>query len=462
MKELTLYPRLRPVLALADMAALGLAIWLAHLMRFYSTGFSAKWSALISHPAFLVTAAASGWILATAAGLYEPEVLRRPMEVPIRLLVVVVLWSVILVLASFAVWPKWSYGRGLLVLTAGLWLVTLVLNRLAAGVWLRRRRRIPALVVGDPAAAAQLCAELGPYRTAPWKAINVSHLPPDEIPTQVEALEAGLLVVAGTGVAGAAHFHLLGIPVVSALDIWAWLEERLPLDALPRELSVHPGFGTVHGVLVNRVAGVIDFVLAAILAVITAPLIALGALMVWLSDGWPVIYSQDRAGLFGRRFRIFKLRTMVRDAEPDGPQFTSGDDPRILAVGHLLRRLRIDELPQLWNILRGDMALVGPRPERPEYVTALAEDIPCYTWRLVVRPGATGWAQVNLAYARTLEEHRRKLEFDLYFIRERSLRLYALILLRTLSAVLVGSRHPVETRRGDEDATTSHPVQADG
>ena len=109
-------------------------------------------------------------------------------------------------------------------------------------------------------------------------------------------------------------------------------------------------------------------------------------------------------------------------------------------VGRLLRRLRIDELPQLLNVLRGDMSLVGPRPERPEFVAALAQTVPFYTFRLAVPPGLTGWAQVNMPYARSEEEHRRKLEYDLYFIRERSFGLYLLTLLRTASAALVGAR----------------------
>jgi len=145
-------------------------------------------------------------------------------------------------------------------------------------------------------------------------------------------------------------------------------------------------------------------------------------------------------GQFGRSFTMLKLRTMTRDAEHGGPAFTAEKDPRMLSIGRLFRRFRIDELPQLLNVLKGEMSLVGPRPEQPEFVSSLTEKIPYYAFRTAVLPGITGWAQVNVPYARDLDDHRRKLEFDLYFIRERSARLYWLTLLRTVSAALVGVR----------------------
>jgi lipopolysaccharide/colanic/teichoic acid biosynthesis glycosyltransferase len=153
-----------------------------------------------------------------------------------------------------------------------------------------------------------------------------------------------------------------------------------------------------------------------------------------------MLYRQSRVGQFGRNFTMLKLRTMVRDAEARGPTFTRAGDSRVLAVGRVLRRFRIDELPQLWNVLKGEMSMVGPRPERPEFVEELTREIPYYAFRTAVPPGITGWAQVNVPYAAEISAHRRKLEYDLYFIRERSTRLYLLTLLRTVSAMLVGVR----------------------
>ena len=185
---------------------------------------------------------------------------------------------------------------------------------------------------------------------------------------------------------------------------------------------------------------VLDVTLGAVMLVLAVPLVVPAALAIAITDGFPVFYLQWRVGQFGRSFRVVKLRTMRRDAEENGPAFAAKDDPRVTGVGRVLRRLRIDELPQLVNVLRGHMSLVGPRPERPEFVDELVRQIPYYTFRLAVPPGLTGWSQVSMPYARTIEDHRRKLEYDLYFIRERSVGLYLLILLRTLSVALTGVR----------------------
>jgi lipopolysaccharide/colanic/teichoic acid biosynthesis glycosyltransferase len=177
-----------------------------------------------------------------------------------------------------------------------------------------------------------------------------------------------------------------------------------------------------------------------VLLVVTAPRVAVAARAVLLAHGRPAFYLQTRVGRHGRPFRLVKLRTMRRDAERSGPAFATPDDPRVTTVGRVLRRLRLDELPQLVNVLRGEMSLVGPRPERPEFVAGLAREIPYYTFRLAVPPGLTGWAQIHIPSAVTVEEHRRKLEYDLYFIRERSFGLYLFTLLRTASAALVGTQ----------------------
>jgi len=168
------------------------------------------------------------------------------------------------------------------------------------------------------------------------------------------------------------------------------------------------------------------------------PLLALVAPLIRLESAGPVFYRQERLGRGGRPFTLLKLRTMVADAEPDGPVWASADDPRATGVGRWLRRTRLDELPQAVNILRGDMSLVGPRPERPAFVAQLAEAIPFYRARHAVRPGLTGWATIHQGYARSTEDALIKLQFDLYYIKHQSLLLDAYILLRTLAAVLRG------------------------
>ena len=176
----------------------------------------------------------------------------------------------------------------------------------------------------------------------------------------------------------------------------------------------------------------LEYVIALALLVLTAPLILATAMLVKLTSPGPAFYAQVRLGRRGRTFRLYKIRTMLHDAEKlSGPRWASPDDPRITPVGRFLRHTHLDELPQLWNVLRGEMSLVGPRPERPELVPALEQAIPHYRRRLLVRPGVTGLAQVQLPADSDMESVRRKLAYDLYYVREQGLWLDLRILLST-------------------------------
>ncbi len=161
-----------------------------------------------------------------------------------------------------------------------------------------------------------------------------------------------------------------------------------------------------------------DCLLAAVLLVLAAPVMAVGAILVKLTSRGPALYRQVRMGQGGRHFTLFKLRTMRQDAEAaTGPVWSTENDPRITPLGHLLRRTHIDEFPQLWNVLRGEMSLVGPRPERPEFVARLDWEVPWYRERLNVRPGITGLAQMCLPADASIDSVRRKVVYDLYYVR---------------------------------------------
>jgi exopolysaccharide biosynthesis polyprenyl glycosylphosphotransferase len=164
------------------------------------------------------------------------------------------------------------------------------------------------------------------------------------------------------------------------------------------------------------------------------------ALAIRLRGDGPVFYLQTRVGRYGRPFRMLKFRTMRVDAEDGAARWAQDGDPRRTGIGRFLRRTRLDELPQLWNVLVGDMSFVGPRPERPEFVSELERAIPYYAWRHVVRPGLTGWAQITYGYGASIEDARRKLEYDLYYIRHYSVGTDLFIVLRTVSAALRGAR----------------------
>jgi lipopolysaccharide/colanic/teichoic acid biosynthesis glycosyltransferase len=179
-----------------------------------------------------------------------------------------------------------------------------------------------------------------------------------------------------------------------------------------------------------------DFVVAVVLLVLSLPFIALAALLVKLTSRGPVLYSQTRLGLHGREFKIHKIRTMIHNCEhQSGPRWSTPGDPRITRVGRFLRATHIDELPQLWNVLRGEMSLVGPRPERPEFAYSLEALIPLYGERLIVRPGVTGLAQVQLPPDSDLEGVRRKLAYDLHYIQRLSFWLDVKIVLATVLKV---------------------------
>jgi sugar transferase (PEP-CTERM system associated) len=185
---------------------------------------------------------------------------------------------------------------------------------------------------------------------------------------------------------------------------------------------------------------VFDFSFSALTLLITLPLWPLIALAVKLSGAGPVFYSQERVGRHNRIFRLIKFRTMRPDAEVDGHMWSTPGDPRVTRVGRFLRRAHLDELPQLWNIFLGDMSIVGPRPERPEFVRELISEIPYYDERHLVKPGLTGWAQINYRYGCTVEDARRKLFLDLYYIKQMSLELDLVIIFRTLGILI---RHPI-------------------
>jgi len=166
-------------------------------------------------------------------------------------------------------------------------------------------------------------------------------------------------------------------------------------------------------------------------------LFPLAAIMILLESRLPILYKQIRSGKSGKQYTIYKFRTMYQDAEKDGKvQVTHEKDARITHVGSVLRRTHIDELPQFWNVLRGEMSIVGPRAERPELILEYQEEIPLYRARLLVKPGITGWAQINYGYSATVEQTIVKLEYDLYYIKHRSLPMDILIILRTITQVI--------------------------
>jgi sugar transferase (PEP-CTERM system associated) len=230
----------------------------------------------------------------------------------------------------------------------------------------------------------------------------------------------------------ACRFH--GMVVEDAVEFYERLNQKIALEGLtPSYLVFHGGFRWPS----RTVKRGLDVLLAILALLVTIPLFVLLPLLIKLSSSGPVFYRQERVGWQGRRFTILKFRSMRMDAEEPGSAIWAEEqDPRVTAVGRFMRRYRIDELPQLMNVLRGDMSMVGPRPERPEFIGRLTRDVPYYAYRLAVKPGITGWAQVKFRYGATVQDAAEKLQYDLYYIKHMSVRLDGLIALKTIHTVL--------------------------
>jgi exopolysaccharide biosynthesis polyprenyl glycosylphosphotransferase len=244
--------------------------------------------------------------------------------------------------------------------------------------------------------------------------------------------------------AASSGFRVLELP-----QFYEYAFGRVPLRDLPEAwfMSVMHAYQRPYSRLAKRS---VDLVGGALLLLLFAPLLPLLALMVRLTPG-PVILRQTRLGEHGRPFTIYKFRTMRADAEKFGHAvWAVENDPRITLAGRVMRRLRLDELPQIWNVVRGEMSIVGPRPERPEFVDQLLEAMPFWTRRHLVRPGLTGWAQVNRGYAADTEGSLEKLSFDLWYVRHRSLTVDLVICFRTLAAVVRGERPAAATAGSSE------------
>ncbi|MGH7036755.1 MAG: TIGR03013 family XrtA/PEP-CTERM system glycosyltransferase [Stellaceae bacterium] len=231
--------------------------------------------------------------------------------------------------------------------------------------------------------------------------------------------------------------RLNGIHVLDEASFWEREAGCIDVD------STHPswllsGDGFRQGRLAAFGKRLFDLLIAAVLILLTLPLMGVFAVLIKLESRGPVLYRQERVGRRGHPFVLFKFRSMRRDAEPDGtPVWAKNGDSRITRIGQFIRFTHIDELPQLWNVLHGEMSVVGPRPERPYFVDRLAAAIPLYAERHFVKPGITGWAQINAPYGASVEDAREKLRYDLYYIKNRSLLFDLRILLSTIRVVLL-------------------------
>lgn len=236
-----------------------------------------------------------------------------------------------------------------------------------------------------------------------------------------------------------------GIEVLSPLSVYEIYRGMTPLDLVNEEILMQASLES-RMPLMRRVKRLVDIMASLVAGLVFLPVSLVVATLIKLSEPRsPVFYTQTRVGQFGRLFRIYKFRTMKPMAEAEtGAVWASADDARITRIGRVLRRFRLDEVPQFINILRGEMSLVGPRPERPEIIRELEDKVPFYSEREIAPPGLTGWAQIRYPYGSTIEDTRRKLEYDLFYLKHLSLSLDLQILLSTLRIVTLGKERRVD------------------
>ncbi|MDO5536819.1 MAG: sugar transferase [Desulfovibrionaceae bacterium] len=230
---------------------------------------------------------------------------------------------------------------------------------------------------------------------------------------------------------------LHGAMVVDIRSFYEHVVKSLPISQITEEwLLQNEGFNLNTRGSLRRLKRALDVLISLTLLIPAAPVMLLTAIAIRLESPGPVIYKQDRVGLFEKEFTVYKFRSMRTDAEKNGAVWAKQHDDRVTRVGRFIRKVRIDELPQIWNILKGDMSFIGPRPERMTFVENLKKEIPYYSLRHTVKPGLTGWAQVCYPYGASVEDSLHKLEYDLYYIKNISILLDITIILKTVGVVL--------------------------
>ena len=235
------------------------------------------------------------------------------------------------------------------------------------------------------------------------------------------------------------QLKLKGIEVLFTWQYKEEIEKKIDVKNISDKWFLHSsGFTILNDSFEKKVKKIADTMIGILICVITFPIMLLSGIIIKLESPGPVFYRQKRVGLGGEEFNLIKFRSMRSDAEKDGPQWSQENDPRITRYGKFMRKTRIDELPQLWNVLKGEMSFIGPRPERGVFIKQLEKELPYYNMRHLVRPGVTGWAQVMYPYGASMEDSLRKLEYDLYYIKHQKIIFDILIFFRTIKIVLFG------------------------
>jgi|APTNR8051073442_1049403.scaffolds.fasta_scaffold00058_47 exopolysaccharide biosynthesis polyprenyl glycosylphosphotransferase len=454
----------RTVLLTADVISIAGSILLSAFMRLTP---NEGWDYCLQHWPSLVGSLGVFLVVFYASGLYERQALTRK-EASYLLPLVATTVSLMLIVLIFYARFQLNIGRGILLL-AGLfvflssWGMRYLYRQVVRSGFLSKN----TLIVGEGKEVEDVLNLLSHTADSGLRVLGIvstrrvavgTFMGPvpvvgsvDKLREFADALDAETIIVATSVTREASVLRLLrplrcsGTEVMDFVTLHEVLAQEIPLDHINDEWLMNAAMNSsvIH---IRKIKRILDFAVALFGMVVTAPIFLVAYALVKLDSPGPALYRQRRSGLDGRTYTLMKFRTMRQDAEAlSGAVWAGQADNRVTRTGHLMRSWRVDELPQLINVLRGEMSLVGPRPERPEFVETLAQAIPFYRERLLVPPGITGWAQVKYPYAASIEAARRKLQYDLYYIKHMSFFLDILILLRTFKTIVVGLRHSGES-----------------
>jgi sugar transferase (PEP-CTERM system associated) len=447
------------LLVLADGLILFGSMYLGIALRFYNGDTSGLEQILPIYPKAIAYTLVM-LVSLTAFGLYLRDVVRGGWGYYLRFLAAFVLGMVAMTLV-FYITPELFLGRGAFALAVLFSVLGAVVTR---GVFLRLinheilKNRILILGAGSRAARIEQILKQGyighKFRLVGYLPTGSTHSSVDRsmllthtsplLATAIQHAVDEIVVGVRDRRRGGLHMSELlecKLEGINIIDLSSFIEREsgfVQLDSLnPSWMVFSDGF--CRSSVRNVVKRVFDILASSVLLVIMFPVMALAALLILLESGMPIFYRQVRVGECGHTFEVLKFRSMRADAERDGvPQWARQADDRITRVGHVIRKFRVDELPQIFNVLKGDMSFVGPRPERPYFVKELSKQIPYYASRHTVKPGITGWAQIKYPYGASVDDAREKLQYDLYYAKNHSLFLDLIVMLQTAQVVLFG------------------------
>jgi len=417
---------------------------------------------LIQHHGFYKAALATVFCLSAfyLYDLYDFVIMHDRRELVLRLAQALGLAWVALALAFYAV-PRLMIGRGVSLIALPLALALMVGWRVSIHWFLGHPdigERI--LIVGSGTQAIEVAREALERRDAGFRIVGFTDNSPEllgkslinprvigltsELDQIVRRENIDRVVVAMGERRGTfptdqlLNLSLSGnVTIEECASFYERLTGRVHLDMLRPSWLIFSGRGR-QARLSGFTRTVFHRTVAFVGALLSLPIAIATAIIIKLESPGPVLYKQERVGEAGRTFMVMKFRSMRTDAEKDGPVWARSGDDRVTRTGRIIRKIRIDEIPQFWNILKGDMSFVGPRPERPHFVKQLAEEIPFYEQRHLIAPGLTGWAQIKYPYGASIEDARQKLQYDLYYIKNQSLMLDAIIIFETVKTILFG------------------------